>query len=116
MADRKIKGPDGREYSRRMAGDWQPGQSSQIALPEEIFDRYVTIAMRAASPRRLENGRWYCDLDRFPGVWADGTSLKECLDTLEEVLRDWLVLKLIDRDRDLPVIDEIDLAVISRRF
>lgn len=100
----------------RMAGDWQPDQSPLIALPEEILDRYVSIALRSAAPRQLEDERWYCALDRFPGVWADGASLKECLDTLEDVLRDWLVLKLIDKDRDIPVVDEIDLTVISRRF
>ena len=95
-----------------------PLRPPSIAIPEEILNRYVSMAMRAATPKRLDGDpeRFYCALERFPGVWADGASLKECLDTLEEVLRDWLLLKLVDKDLDIPVIDEIDLTVISRRF
>jgi hypothetical protein len=49
-------------------------------------------------------------------VWAQEASPKECLDTLAEVLREWLVLKIVDKDRDIPVVDDIDLAVVSQRF
>jgi predicted RNase H-like HicB family nuclease len=81
----------------------------EVYVPSELLDRYVAVAMQAAIPRRLEGETWYADLPRFPGVWADGPSPKQCLDTLEEVLRDWLLLKIVDQDRDIPVVDEIDL-------
>lgn len=82
----------------------------EVYIPSELLDRYVAVAMRAAIPRHLEGGEtWYADLPTFPGVWADGPSPKQCLDTLEEVLRDWLLLKIVDQDRDIPVVDEIDL-------
>ncbi len=81
-------------------------------VPSGLLERYVSVSMHRAVPERLEDGRWYADLPGFPGVWADGESAKECLDTLDEVLRDWLFLKLTDRDRDIPVVDEIDLTIL----
>ena len=96
-----------------------PQQSrATLSLPEEILNHYVAMVMRTATPGQHPDDprRFYCGLERFRGVWAEGDSLKECLDTLEEVLRDWLLLKLVDRDMDIPTVDHIDLTVISRRF
>jgi predicted RNase H-like HicB family nuclease len=58
--------------------------------------------------RELEPGRWYADLDAFPGVWADGTSPEDCLITLADVLHEWLVIKLAHGDRDIPVTGDLD--------
>jgi predicted RNase H-like HicB family nuclease len=97
MATKKVPGPDGKQYDAEV-------------------DRYVAMAMRKATPERTESNKWYCALSPFPGVWAEGDSVKECLDTLEEVLREWLILKIVDGDNDMPVVDDIDLSVVSRRF
>jgi predicted RNase H-like HicB family nuclease len=94
---------------------WQ-GPRPIVALPGDLMNRYVTVALRRAVPSQTPDGQWYCALDQFQGVWAQEGSPKECLDTLEEVLREWLVLKIVDGDRDIPVVDEIDLTVVSRRF
>jgi predicted RNase H-like HicB family nuclease len=94
---------------------WQP-TPQVITLPQEMLSRYVSVALQSAAPHQTETGKWYCALDTFPGVWADGDSLKENLDSLEEVLRDWLLVKIVNRDTDIPVIDEIDLSAVSRRF
>lgn len=94
---------------------WQE-RSPTISLPGDLMKRYLTVALRAAVPKQTDEGRWYCALDACPGVWAEERSPKECLDTLEEVLKEWLVLKIVDGDRDIPVVDEIDLTVVSRKF
>jgi hypothetical protein len=31
-----------------------------------------------------------------------------------EVLEDWIILKIADKDKDLPVVDGIDLNFLSR--
>lgn len=90
--------------------DIEPEMVPPIYLPSEILDRYISVAMRDAIPRQLEDGAWYADLPRFPGVWANGISPKNCLDTLEEILREWLILKIADVDRDIPIVDDIDLT------
>ncbi len=95
---------------------WQQEHSAVVSLPGDLMKRYITVALRSAVPKQMDDGKWYCALDQFPGVWAKEESPKECLDTLEEVLREWLILKIVDRDYDIPVIDEIDLTVVSRRF
>lgn len=87
-----------------------------LVLPGNLLGRYITVAMRRALPRQLEGSdRWFADLPGFPGALADGESPKECLDTLAEVLQDWLILKLADQDLGLPVVDEIDLTVVCQR-
>lgn len=95
---------------------WQQASPMVISLPGDLMNRYIAVALRSALPKKTDDGHWYCALDQFPGVWAKEASPKECLDTLEEVLREWLVIKIVDKDRDIPVIDEIDLAVVSQRF
>jgi len=98
------------------AARWLPPPTTVVGLPEELLKRYIGMALRQATPERMDEQKWYCALDAFPGVWADGDSVKECLDTLEEVLLDWLLLKIVDGDTDIPVVDDIDWSVISRRF
>ncbi len=87
----------------------------EIRVPEELLSRYVEVALRRALPRELEPGRWYVDIDGFPGVWADGDSPRSSLETLAEVLREWLILKIIDKDRDIPIIEDIDLSTLINR-
>jgi len=41
-------------------------------------------------------------------VWATGDTLETCRETLQEVLEEWLVLKLRDRD-PLPIVAGVDL-------
>jgi predicted RNase H-like HicB family nuclease len=84
----------------------------ELRIPEELFGRYVKVALREARPRTLESGEWYADLPNFRGVWATGSSPSECLDELDSVLREWLMLKLLDGDRDIPTLDEIDITCL----
>lgn len=90
--------------------------TSEVRVPEDILARYIDVAMRRAVPRRLEDeATWFADLPGFSGVWADGSSVKQCMDALSEVLREWVILKIVDEDRDLPVVDNIDLTVLYTR-
>jgi predicted RNase H-like HicB family nuclease len=82
----------------------------EIQIPEELLERYVAVALREARPRQIESGEWYADLPRLPGAWAAAGSPSECLDELKSVLTEWLILKLLDADRDIPVLDDIDLT------
>lgn len=76
----------------------------------ELIGKYKKLAMQAAKVEQLDDGSWYAELPGFPGVWADDEeSAGNALSTLEEVLEDWIVLKIEMNDRDIPIIDEIDL-------
>ncbi len=70
------------------------------------------LAALRADTERLDDGSWYADIRGFPGVWAQGDSEDEAREEIETVVRDWTVLKILDEDRDLPVIGMIDLNVL----
>ncbi len=70
------------------------------------------LAASRADTERLDDGGWYAEVPGFPGVWAQEDSESEVIKQIETVVRDWTVLKILDKDRDLPVIGMIDLNVL----
>ena len=87
-------------------------QNTQRHIPFDKFEKYVRLAMKRANFPKMEDENFFADIPGFPGVWASDETLKDCLDALEEVLRDWLLLKIKDRDKDIPVIEGINLNII----
>lgn len=81
-------------------------------LPVQLIRRYALLAAQRADTEQLEDGGWYAEIRNFPGVWAQGSSEEEAAKELEAVVRDWVLLKIQDKDRDLPIIDEIDLNAL----
>ena len=73
-----------------------------------MFVEFIEGAMDHASYDRLDTGEYYGEIPLCPGVWATGTTLERCRQELQEVLEDWLLLKLRDEDL-IPVIGGIDL-------
>lgn len=59
---------------------------------------YVHTALKKADYRKHEDGVWFADIPGFDGVWATGETVEACRAELIEVLEDWIVLKLSDRD------------------
>jgi predicted RNase H-like HicB family nuclease len=55
--------------------------------------------MAKARFERLPTGRYYGEIPPCRGVWAEGRTHPACGRELQEVLEDWLLLKLRDRDR-----------------
>ncbi|MFZ5453816.1 MAG: type II toxin-antitoxin system HicB family antitoxin [Thermodesulfobacteriota bacterium] len=79
-------------------------------IPYELIQKYKKIAVKTAKVKKLDDGTWYAELPGFPGVWAtDETSKENALIALEEVLEDWIVIKIEVNDRDIPIVDGIDL-------
>jgi predicted RNase H-like HicB family nuclease len=75
-----------------------------------MVTKYLRTAMRGAKYELLEEGGYYGSIPGFEGVWADALSLEECRDELEEVLEEWLLLRL-SRQLPVPILDGIDLIV-----
>ena len=75
-----------------------------------MVTRYLRAAMRGAKYEVLEEGGYYGSIPGFDGAWADGVSLEECRDELEEVLEEWLLFRL-SRQLPVPVLDGMDLVV-----
>jgi predicted RNase H-like HicB family nuclease len=45
----------------------------------------------------------------LPGVWADGPTEAAAIRELYAVTEAWVLLKVDDRDGDIPVLEQIDL-------
>lgn len=76
-----------------------------------ILTAFTEAAMREAKYKILEDGTFYGEIPLCPGVWANEDTLEKCREVLREVLEEWLILKLRDRD-PLPRLGEIDLNAV----
>ena len=81
-------------------------------IPGQLLEKYRRAAMKKTSVRQLEDETWYGAIPGFEGVWANEEALRDCLNVLDEVLLDWLLLKIECEDKDIPVVEGIDLNVL----
>ncbi len=75
-----------------------------------MVTRYIHEAMRRAELKRLEDGSWFGEIPGLAGVWANETSSTQCRVVLQEVLEEWLVLKIRDGDV-IPSLGRVKLSV-----
>ena len=72
---------------------------------------YIQAAMRGARYELLpDDGSYYGEIPGFEGVYANAVKLEACRDQLEEVLEEWIFMR-ISRNVPLPVVDGIELAI-----
>lgn len=81
-------------------------------LPMQLIERYARLAALHGQTEQIEDGSWYAEIRSLPDVWAQANSREEVLKELAAVVRDWTLLKLQNKDRDLPEIGMINLNVI----
>jgi predicted RNase H-like HicB family nuclease len=72
---------------------------------------YIRAAMRRAHYEILaDDGSFYGEIEGLAGVYANADILEACRDELEEVLEEWILLRL-SRQLAIPVIDGQELRV-----
>jgi predicted RNase H-like HicB family nuclease len=72
---------------------------------------YIRAAMREAKYEILaDDGSYYGEIPGFQGLYANEASLEVCRDQLEEVLEEWVLVR-VSRNLPLPVVGGIELAV-----
>ena len=54
--------------------------------------------MKRARFKILDNGTCYGHIPGLAGVWANESTRDQCREVLQEVLEEWLVLKIRDND------------------
>jgi predicted RNase H-like HicB family nuclease len=89
-----------------------PSQPGRPGLPNQLIGKYVDRAMIRAEAKQYPDGTWFAEIPGFPGVWANQPSEEAALEELRDTLHEWVLLKIQDRDRDLPVVDSINLNVL----
>ena len=71
---------------------------------------YTQKALEKAVYKKLDDSTWFAEIPSCDGVWANAKPVENCRKELIEVLEEWFVLKLRDRDK-IPVFGGIDLTV-----
>ncbi len=79
-----------------------------------MLSQYLAAALGLAHFELLDDGSYYGEVVALPGVWADGDTLEQCRQQLQEVLEDWVVLTLRSGD-PLPPLGGIDLNLVGQR-
>ena len=57
-----------------------------------------------------ESNTYYGNIPGFKGVWAEGKTLEECREELQEVLEEWIMIRL-RRGLSLPVLKGVELKI-----
>ena len=63
-----------------------------------MLTEYIQSAIAMAEYKKLEDGSWFAEIPGFEGVWANGSPVEACRRELIEVLEEWLILKIHDKD------------------
>ena len=71
---------------------------------------YIQKALRKAEFKLLDNGTWFAEIPGFEGVLANAQPVEECRIELQEVLEEWLVLKIRYRD-PIPEIEGAEIRI-----
>jgi predicted RNase H-like HicB family nuclease len=74
-----------------------------------ILTAYIAAAMARARYKLLDDRTFFGEVPGLRGVWGNGKTLEACREELQEVLEDWLLLKLRDGD-DIPRIGRVQLS------
>jgi predicted RNase H-like HicB family nuclease len=73
--------------------------------------RYIQGAMRRAKYEILpQDHTFYGEIPGFEGVYANADTLEACREELEEVLEDWILLR-VSMHLPLPIVDGIEIAI-----
>ena len=76
-----------------------------------MLTEYIAAAMHHARYEILpDDGTFYGEIPECPGVWSNADTLEACRDELQEVLEEWLLIRL-SRNLPIPAIEGISLTV-----
>jgi len=64
-----------------------------------MLTEYLSQKLAQAQYKILENEAYFGEIPGLQGVWASEKTLEKCRESLQEVLEEWLILKLQDGDR-----------------
>lgn len=75
-----------------------------------MLTNYIRAAMHQAKYEILpDDDSFYGEIPGFEGVYANANTLEGCREELEEVLEEWILLR-VSRNLSLPVVDGMELS------
>ncbi|MBM3257731.1 MAG: type II toxin-antitoxin system HicB family antitoxin [Candidatus Nealsonbacteria bacterium] len=64
-----------------------------------MFSEYIEKKLKKAQYKILKNGSYFGEIPGLRGIWANAKNLEKCRKELQEVLEDWLLLKVRSGER-----------------
>ena len=61
---------------------------------KSMLTNYISQKLAQARYKILEDGTYFGEIPGLKGVWASAKNLEDCRKELQEVLEDWLLLKI----------------------
>jgi len=75
-----------------------------------MISEYVKKALEKAKYKILDDHTWFAEIPGFKGVWANGKTIEACRHELQEVLEEWIILKIRDHE-SIPDLGRIRIKV-----
>jgi len=63
-----------------------------------MLSEFIFKKLREAQYKLLKDGSYFGEIAGLRGVWANANNLEDCRKELQEVLEDWLLLKVRERE------------------
>ncbi|MBI2888476.1 MAG: type II toxin-antitoxin system HicB family antitoxin [Candidatus Liptonbacteria bacterium] len=64
-----------------------------------MLSEFIMKKLREAQYKLLKDKTYFGEIPGLRGVWANAKNLEDCRKELREVLEDWLLLKIRNRER-----------------
>jgi len=64
-----------------------------------MLSEFILKKLKTARYKLLKDGSYFGQIPGLRGVWASAKNLEDCREELQEVLEDWLLLKLRAGDK-----------------
>lgn len=64
-----------------------------------MLTEYISKKLKGARYKLLKDGTYFGQIPGLKGIWANAKNLEDCRRELQEVLEEWLLLKVISRER-----------------
>ena len=79
-----------------------------------MLSEYITQKLREARYKILEDKSYFGEIPGLKGVWANAKNLEDCRRELQEVLEDWLILKMRSGNKIPGFIFKVDRRELVR--
>jgi len=64
-----------------------------------MLSEFIGKKLKNAQYNLLKDGTYFAEIPGLKGVWANAKNLEDCRTELQEVLEDWVFLKVRERER-----------------
>ena len=75
-----------------------------------MLTEYIRAAIQKATFKTYSDGTIYGELPGLQGVWANAETREACEKELQEVLEDWIAIRLWEH-LSLPTIDGLQISI-----